>query len=88
VNFNVSQFLGRKHTSVDSIRAIESAKSLYDRVSVDLIYARHSWHKEEDWRQELKVLLLFFAFCCHLDINSLECSGSELEAPVVIHTDH
>lgn len=45
------QFLGRDHTALAGVKAIEKAKSLFKKVSVDLIYALpdqslRSWEKE------------------------------------------
>lgn len=49
---NQLRLLGRKHDSQDARKAIEIASSTFDRVNLDLIYARQ--HQTiEDWRKEL-----------------------------------
>ena len=48
------QFLGRKHSATEAIKAIELAGSIFDEFSFDLIYARHNNHKLDDWKNELK----------------------------------
>ena len=44
--------LGRLHTAAEAIAAFDVARSCYDRVSFDLIYARQD-QTPEDWAQEL-----------------------------------
>jgi oxygen-independent coproporphyrinogen-3 oxidase len=44
--------LGRIHTVAEGLQAFDIAKSVFDRVSFDLIYARQNQTLEE-WRQEL-----------------------------------
>ena len=44
--------LGRLHTAADAIAAFDVARSCYDRVSFDLIYARQD-QTPEDWAAEL-----------------------------------
>ena len=46
------RFLGRLHGAQEAMRATELAQGLFDRVSIDLIYARPG-QTVEDWRQEL-----------------------------------
>lgn len=46
------QRLGRIHTVEEAYRAFDIAKSTFDRVSFDLIYARQD-QSPDDWRQEL-----------------------------------
>lgn len=46
------QRLGRMHTVEDAIRAVRVAQSAFDRVSIDLIYARQD-QRPADWRDEL-----------------------------------
>ncbi|GEO81456.1 radical SAM family heme chaperone HemW [Pararhodospirillum oryzae] len=48
--------LGRCHTVQDSLNALETATSLFDRVSLDLIYARPG-QSVESWAEELKRVL-------------------------------
>lgn len=52
------RFLGRKHSVADAERAIEIAQRTFDRVNLDLIYARQ--HQSlPDWEQELRRLISF-----------------------------
>jgi oxygen-independent coproporphyrinogen-3 oxidase len=44
--------LGRRHTAAEAVAAFDVARSCYDRVSFDLIYARQD-QTPEDWAQEL-----------------------------------
>lgn len=46
------QFLGRAHDVEESLRALSIAQDCFDRVNIDLIYARPDQHLE-DWREEL-----------------------------------
>lgn len=53
------KFLGREHSAVEAVRAIETARSVFDRYSFDLIYAR----PEQDlksWEAELHQAREFF----------------------------
>lgn len=45
--------LGRRHSAEDAVRAVEIARNLFDRVSVDLIYARQDQTLPE-WEGELQ----------------------------------
>ena len=45
--------LGRRHTVAEAIAALETAKSIFPRLSFDLIYARVG-QSETDWRAELE----------------------------------
>ena len=45
--------LGRRHTVAEAIAALETAKSIFPRMSFDLIYARVG-QSEKDWRAELE----------------------------------
>ena len=46
------RFLGRLHGAEEALRAVETAQANFDRVSIDLIYARPG-QDESAWRQEL-----------------------------------
>jgi putative oxygen-independent coproporphyrinogen III oxidase len=46
------RLLGRMHSRADALRALDVAKSIFQRVSFDLIYARQN-QSLADWRQEL-----------------------------------
>ena len=53
---DVLEFLGRLHGVEEALAAVETAQKLFDRVSIDLIYARPD-QTEEEWRQELSEAL-------------------------------
>ena len=53
---DVLEFLGRLHGVDEALSAVETAQKLFDRVSIDLIYARPD-QTEEEWRQELSEAL-------------------------------
>lgn len=46
------RFLGRAHGVAEGLRAVETAQSVFARVSIDLIYARPG-HRLADWEAEL-----------------------------------
>lgn len=46
------KYLGRLHTGKDAIIAVQTAQSIFDRVSFDLIYARQN-QTIKSWEQEL-----------------------------------
>ena len=50
--------LGRLHTAREALASVELARSTFDRVSFDLIYARQN-QSADDWRKELKQALDF-----------------------------
>lgn len=52
------QFLGRLHNASEALKALEVARTNFDRVSFDLIYARPE-QSLEDWRRELTEALAF-----------------------------
>lgn len=49
-------FLGRQHSAAQALMALETAHSVFPRVSFDLIYARPG-QTEETWRAELRSAL-------------------------------
>ena len=49
--------LGRNHSSADAERCYEVARTIFDRVSFDLNYARHERQTVESWRAELRKAL-------------------------------
>jgi len=49
---NILQFLGRLHNADEALRALDTAQANFDRVSIDLIYARPG-QTAENWSQEL-----------------------------------
>ena len=53
---DVLRFLGRLHGAGEALKAVETAQALFDRVSIDLIYARPD-QTQEEWRQELSQAL-------------------------------
>ncbi len=52
------QFLGRKHTAREAIKALDVAGSVFDRHTFDLIYARPK-QTVEAWEEELNQALVF-----------------------------
>lgn len=46
------RFLGRNHSAAETIKALEVARDVFDRLTFDLIYARPG-QSLEDWRAEL-----------------------------------
>ncbi len=50
--------LGRLHDTRDAMQTIDIAQKIYDRVSIDLIYARQD-QKPDDWQKELRQALSF-----------------------------
>lgn len=46
------KFLGREHSAKEAIKTIETASSIFDNYSFDLIYARPE-QSEESWKEEL-----------------------------------
>ena len=53
---DVLRFLGRLHGAGEALKAVETAQALFDRVSIDLIYARPD-QTQGEWRQELSQAL-------------------------------
>lgn len=52
------QFLGRGHSAAEAITALEKARALFDRLSVDLIYGRNG-QTPAAWQDELSHALSF-----------------------------
>ena len=52
----VLKFLGRRHGVEEALAAVETAQELFERVSIDLIYARPD-QTAEHWRKELSEAL-------------------------------
>lgn len=50
---DILQFLGRLHTGAEALHALDIAQANFDRVSIDLIYARPG-QTEADWARELR----------------------------------
>lgn len=50
------RFLGREHTAAEALAALEIARSCFDRISFDLIYARPG-QNAKTWADELKQAL-------------------------------
>ena len=50
------KFLGRTHSINDALSALECGASLFDKMSIDLIYARPG-QKFEDWQKEIDLAL-------------------------------
>jgi len=53
------RYLGRKHIKKEAIYAIETAKSIFESVSIDLMYGRHKGQTAVNWRRELAYALSF-----------------------------
>ena len=49
-------FLGRRHSAGEALGALEAARRVFARVSIDLIYA-HRHHTQEGWRRELETAI-------------------------------
>jgi len=65
---DVLRFLGRQHSASEAVKAIELARSMFPRLSFDLIYARPG-QKLEDWRGELETAIRLAAD--HLSLYQL-----------------
>lgn len=50
------RFLGRDHSAAEALRAVDLARRAFDRLSIDLIYARPD-QTPEDWAAELMAAL-------------------------------
>ncbi|MGE0254822.1 MAG: radical SAM family heme chaperone HemW [Alphaproteobacteria bacterium] len=73
-------FLGRKHSAAEAIAAVETARGLFDRVSLDLIYARPG-QTAKDWRAELERALQLAGG--HISVYQLT-----IEEGTPFHTQH
>ena len=62
------RFLGRRHDAAQAIEALEAARSIFPRLSFDLIYARPG-QDEASWRAELRQALALAAD--HLSLYQL-----------------
>ena len=56
LNSDDLRFLGRTHSYSDAMLAIESGKTLFDKFSIDLIYARPKQNFDE-WQKEIDLAL-------------------------------
>jgi len=52
------KFLGREHSAAEALKALETAKRIFPRISFDLIYGRPD-ETAEEWRDELSQALDF-----------------------------
>lgn len=48
------KYLGRNHSVSDALKCYEISRGIFDKVSFDLIYARHPDQLGSKWRQELR----------------------------------
>jgi putative oxygen-independent coproporphyrinogen III oxidase len=72
------QMLGRQHSAVQAIAALEKARAVFPRISFDLIYARPG-QTLEAWRAELRQALALAAD--HLSLYQLTIEpGTKFEA--------
>ncbi|MFT8990716.1 MAG: radical SAM family heme chaperone HemW [Gluconobacter albidus] len=70
--------LGRGHSATQAIRALETARTLFPRISFDLIYARPG-QSDADWTDELNTALELVAD--HLSLYQLTIEpGTKFEA--------
>lgn len=67
------RYLGRNHSVGDAERCFELARNVFDRVSFDLIYARHPDQTGHKWREELRKALKMGP--THLSLYSLTFEG-------------
>jgi oxygen-independent coproporphyrinogen-3 oxidase len=51
------KYLGRNHSVADALRCYDIARSIFEKVSFDLIYARHPNQTVDKWRLELRKAL-------------------------------
>lgn len=58
LNDHALAFLGREHSAAEALAALESAQSLFGRVTFDLIYALPD-HTASEWERELSRALAF-----------------------------
>lgn len=72
--------LGRMHSAADAMRALEKAKVAFDRVSIDLIYARQD-QSVDAWRAELSQALSF-------DLDHLSLYQLTIEPGTIFATRH
>lgn len=71
--------LGRKHSSIEALKALEIAQNTFDRVSFDLIYARMN-QTLDAWQKELKTALSFGTE--HLSLYQLTIEPGTAFAPL------
>jgi oxygen-independent coproporphyrinogen-3 oxidase len=71
--------LGRKHSARQALAALEIAQKTFDRVSLDLIYARPN-QTVEAWREELKHALTLGT--THLSLYQLTIEAGTAFAPL------
>ncbi|MEM1234949.1 MAG: radical SAM family heme chaperone HemW, partial [Pseudomonadota bacterium] len=72
--------LGRMHSAADAMRALEKAKVAFDRVSIDLIYARQD-QSVDAWRAELSQAL-------SLDLDHLSLYQLTIEPGTIFAKRH
>ena len=68
LNPEALKFLGRAHDEAQAVQAIETARSVFDRFSFDLIYARPD-QTLQDWKQELQEAIRYVS--SHLSLYQL-----------------
>lgn len=74
------QFLGRLHNVEEGLKALETAQSVFERVSFDLIYALPG-HQPDQWQAELQRALSFGT--SHLSLYQLTIEpGTRFESMV------
>lgn len=70
------KYLGRNHSAEDAIEAVKMSKSIFPRVSFDLIYSRHNRQTPEMWKKELVEALNLG--CSHISLYNLTIEGNTL----------
>jgi oxygen-independent coproporphyrinogen-3 oxidase len=51
------KYLGRNHSVQDALECYRIARGIFDKISFDLIYARHPRQTVDSWRAELRQAL-------------------------------
>lgn len=74
------KFLGREHSAVEGMKALEIARKNFDRVSFDLIYARPK-QALDDWSKELQQVL-------DLEIEHISAYQLTIERNTPFYYDH
>ncbi|MDP7143567.1 MAG: radical SAM family heme chaperone HemW [Alphaproteobacteria bacterium] len=77
---DILRFLGRQHTAEEALRAIATARQVFDRYSFDLMYARPEQTLQE-WRTELQDALQYAAG--HMSLYQLT-----IEKGTAFYTQH
>jgi len=74
------KFLGREHSAGEALKALEIARSNFDRVSFDLIYGRPE-QSLDDWSKELQQVI-------DLDVKHVSAYQLTIERNTAFYYDH